>query len=131
MLGGASAGAASVTLQLAAYGGKNDNLFHATAAESQSFGAIRTVPESQYQYDELVTRTKCRLEDTGSKDTFSCLRGLSIKSLQKQNIKTKFPNTAMVPLFPYNPAIDNDFIQNYTFSLFEAGRFVRVPAIYG
>ncbi|KAL8848753.1 MAG: hypothetical protein Q9221_006224 [Calogaya cf. arnoldii] len=46
VLGGSSAGAPSVTLQLAAYGGRDEGLFHATAAESQSFGALRTVEES-------------------------------------------------------------------------------------
>lgn len=130
-MGGASAGAASVTLQLAAYGGRNDGLFHATAAESQSFGALRTVSESQYQYDELVTRTNCTFEDTGNKDTLSCLRALDIEVLQKFNIKTKFPNAKILPIFPYNPTLDYDFIQDYTLKLFEDGHFVFVPAIYG
>lgn len=131
MLGGSSAGAASVTLQLTAYGGRNDNLFHATLAESQSFGAIRNVSESQYQYDELVARTRCTPQETGNKDTLSCLRNLSIAELQKQNVRTKFPGANYAPLFAYNPTLDNDFIQNYTFALFETGKFVRVPAIYG
>lgn len=130
-MGGASAGAASVTLQLAAYGGRNDGLFHATIAESQSFGAVRTVPESQYQYNELVDRTNCSTKVTGKKDTLSCLRALDIEVLQKLNVKTKFPNAKILPLFAYNPTIDNDFIQDYTMKLFEEGRFVLVPAIYG
>lgn len=131
VMGGASAGAASVTLQLAAYGGRNDGLFHATAAESQSFGALRTVSESQYQYDELVTRTNCTFKETGKKDTLSCLRALDIEVLQKFNIKTKFPNAKILPIFPYNPTLDDDFIQDYTLKLFEDGHFVFVPAIYG
>lgn len=131
VIGGASAGAASVTLQLAAYGGRDDGLFHGTAAESQSFAALRTVSESQYQYDELVDRTECSSQHTGKNDTLSCLRGLDIKVLQKANIKTKFPGAKILPLFAYNPTLDYDFIQDYTFNLFESGRFVRVPAIYG
>ncbi|KAL8952109.1 MAG: hypothetical protein Q9222_001977, partial [Ikaeria aurantiellina] len=127
VLGGSSAGAASVTLQLIAYGGRNDSLFHATAAESQSFGALRTVPESQYQYDELVARTSC----ASSRDTLSCLRNLSTSALQGQNIGTPFPNTTQKPLFAYNPTLDFDFIQDYTLSLFRAGRFLKAPAIYG
>ena len=131
MIGGASAGGASVTLQLIAYGGRNDGLFHATAAESQSFGALRTVSESQYQYDELVARTNCTLEDTGERDTLSCLRALDIDVLQKFNIGTKFPNAKILLLFAYNPTLDYDFIQDYTLKMFEDGRFVHVPAIYG
>lgn len=127
VLGGASAGAGSVTLQLAAYGGRQDNLFHASIAESQSFGALRTVDESQYQYDELVARTNCG----GSNDTLSCLRSLSSSTLQYQNIMTRFPNTTADPLFAYNPTLDHDFIQAYTMDLFNSGRYLKLPAIYG
>ena len=130
-MGGSSAGAASVTLQLAAYGGRDDGLFHATAAESQSFGALRTVSESQYQYDDLIKRTNCTEKDTGKKDTLACLRALPIGTLQKFNINTRFPMGALNPLFPYNPTLDHDFITDYTISSFEAGAFVHVPAIYG
>ena len=131
VLGGASAGAASVTLQLVAYGGRDDGLFHATAAESQSFGAIRTVAESQYQYDQLTARTKCTASHTGNTDTLACLRGLDIAVLQMYNIKTEFPGAKRLPLFAYNPTLDFDFVQDYTLRLFEKGHFVRVPAIYG
>lgn len=37
VLGGASAGASSITLLLSAHGGRDDKLFHAAAAEFQSF----------------------------------------------------------------------------------------------
>ncbi|KAL9589052.1 MAG: hypothetical protein Q9203_002142 [Teloschistes exilis] len=131
VLGGASAGAASVALQVAAYGGRNDGLFHGTAAESQSFAALRTVEESQYQYDELVSRVKCNVEQTKSDDTLACLRSLSSDQLQAQNIGTPFPNTTRRPLFAYNPTLDQDFIPDYTLNLFSSGRFLKVPAIYG
>lgn len=131
VLGGASAGAGSVTLQLAAYGGRQDNLFHATIAESQSFGALRTVDESQYQYDELVNRTKCDEQTTGNSDTLSCLRSLDITTFQTQNIMTRYRNTNADPLFAYNPTLDMDFIQGYTMDLFNTGRYLKLPAIYG
>ena len=130
-LGGSSAGAASVTLQLTAYGGKDEGLFHAIAAESQSFGALRTVPESQYQYDDFVARTNCTEKEIGKKDTLTCLRALPIGTLQKYNINTQFPDTAIKPLFPYNPTLDYDFIPDYTINSFDSGAFVHVPAIYG
>ena len=127
IIGGSSAGAGSVTLQLAAYGGRNDNLFHGSIAESQSFGALRTVAESQYQYDELVNRTNC----AGNKDTLACLRSLDLMTLQTQNILTRFPNTNTEPLFAYNPTLDHDFIQDYTLNLYASGKFVQLPAVYG
>ena len=126
-LGGDSAGAGSVTLQLAAYNGRDDNLFHAIMAESQSFGALRTVDESQYQYDDLVSRTNCQ----SSNDTLQCLRTLDITTLQTQNILTRFPDTNANPLFAYNPALDHDFIADYTFNLYTSGRFVKLPSVYG
>ena len=127
VIGGDSAGAGSVTLQLAAYGGRNDNLFHGSIAESQSFGALRTIDESQYQYDSLVNRTNC----SGSKDTLACLRNLDVTAFQTQNILTRFPDTTADPLFAYNPTLDHDFIQDYTFNLYSSGKFVKLPAIYG
>lgn len=130
-MGGSSAGAGSVTLQLTAYGGKDEGLFHATAAESQSFGALRTVSESQYQYDSLVERTNCTSQHTGNKDTLACLRGLDIAMLQENNVNTAFPNAKLKPLFAYNPTLDHDFIPDYTISSFQSGKFVKLPAIYG
>ena len=126
-MGGSSAGGASVTLQLAAYGGRDDKLFHQAAAESQSFGAVRTVEESQYQYDELIKRVKC----DGSGDTLACLREIPIASLQYQNINTPFPGQRRKPLFPYNPTLDHDFLPDVTIALFQKGKFVNVPTIYG
>ena len=131
VIGGSSAGGASVALQLTAYGGRQDNLFHASAAESQSFAALRTVDESQYQYDALIQRTKCAAADTGSNDTLSCLRSLNIRILQQQNFITRFPNTTAAPLFAYNPTLDLDFIPRYTLDLFNTDGYLKLPAIWG
>lgn len=53
-IGGDSAGAQAVDLQVTAYGGRDDGLFHASAAESQSFSALRSVAESQCKYIMVV-----------------------------------------------------------------------------
>ena len=127
VLGGDSAGAASVNLQLTAYKGRNDNLFHATAAESQSFAAIRNVSECQYQYDTLVIRTEC----ASANDTLSCLRSLNATFLQQQNINIPFPGAQAAPLYMYGPVLDLDFIQEYTYAAYANGNFVKLPAIYG
>ena len=126
-IGGASAGAQSVDLQVLAYGGRDDNLFHATAAESQSFPPVRTVPESQFAYDNLVIRTGC----SNSDDTLACLRNLSAADLQEQNINTPFPGAEEAPLYMYGPTLDGDFIQDYSIRSYLNGNFVHVPAIAG
>jgi carboxylesterase type B len=127
VMGGDSAGAASVTLQLTAFRGRDDHLFHGTAAESQSFATVLTVDESQYQYDNFVIRTGC----VGASDTLSCLRSKTAEELQAVNFNTPYPGAQAPPLYMWNPVIDNDFIQSLTYTAFASGAFVKVPAIFG
>ena len=112
---------------MVAYGGKNDDLFQAALAESQSFGALRTVEESQYQYDHLVNRTGC----AGAESTLACLRSLNISAFQAADLNEPFPGAPGNPLFPYNPTLDYDFITDYPISSFMKGKYVRVPTIFG
>jgi carboxylesterase type B len=127
-IGGDSAGGASVDLHLSAYGGRDDGLFHAAAAESQSFGALLTVEESQYQYDGLVQRVGCG-NDT---DTLQCLRNADIALISKNNINLPTPGGAAgSPIFMWSPVVDGDFIVDYTYNLFSQGKFVKVPSIFG
>ena len=127
MLGGDSAGAASITLLLTAYGGRNDGLFHASAAESQSFGTVFTVEESQYQYNNLVIHTGCM----DSTDTLTCLRSLSAVELQTVNINFPSPGAQQPPLYMYSPVLDYDFVTDYTYAAYAKGNFIKLPAIYG
>ncbi|KAH1493264.1 hypothetical protein LV164_007445 [Aspergillus fumigatus] len=127
VLGGASAGAASITLLLSAHGGRNDGLFHAAAAESQSFATMLTLNESQFAYNNLVIRTGCASEN----DTLACLRNLDTASLQRQNFNTPFPGAQLAPLYMYGPTIDGDLVPDYTYRLFHQGKFIRVPVIFG
>lgn len=127
-LGGSSAGAASIDLHLTAYGGRDDNLFHATAAESPSFGVQFTVEESQYQYDALVSRAGCN----SSSDTLACLRTLSEKDFQAVNFNIPTPGgTEDLPLFMYSNVVDGDITTDFTYKLFEEGKFIKVPVIFG
>jgi len=120
------AGAGSITPLLTAYGGRNDNLFVGTAAESQSFATLYTSTQSQWEYDNLVMRTACV-----SDDTLACLRNLSAKEIQAQNYNTPFPGSTNPPLYMYGPTIDGDLIVDYTYNLFAAGKFIHVPTIFG
>ncbi|KFY18744.1 hypothetical protein V491_04715 [Pseudogymnoascus sp. VKM F-3775] len=127
-LGGGSAGAASIDLHLTAYGGRNDNLFHATAAESPSFGVQFTVKESQYQYDALVERAGCK----SASDTLACLRKLPEGDLQAVNFNIPTPGgTDDTPLFMYSNVVDGDITTDFTYKLFEEGKFINVPVIFG
>ncbi|RDL38909.1 Carboxylic ester hydrolase [Venustampulla echinocandica] len=127
-IAGGSAGGASVKLHLTAYGGRDDNLFHAAAAESQSFGVELTVEESQYQYDALVKRVKC---DTAA-NTLKCLRGVSIKTLAENNPNVISPGGGGgTPLYMWSSTMDGVFTPNFTYNLILQGKFVKVPVIFG
>lgn len=127
-IGGDSAGAASVNLHMTAFGGRDDGLFHAAAAESQSFGPQFTVAESQYQYDAIVNRVGCN----SSYDTLACLRSLSLATLAKNNIVIPTPGGGGGnPEYMYSNVIDGDFTTDYTYNLFSHGKFVKVPSIFG
>ena len=127
-IGGASAGGASVDLQLSAYGGRDDGLFHAAAAESQSFGAQLTVEESQYQYDALVNRVGCK----NTPDTLACLRSLdTIVIVENNSIEPTPGGAGGDPNYMYSNTIDGDFTPDYTYNLFAEGKFVKVPVIFG
>lgn len=124
-LGGASAGGGSVVLQLTAFGGRNDNLFHAAAAESAAFPPLRNVEQSQWQYDALLQKSGCQ--------DLACLSSLDAVSFQTavRNIKAAFPGGKNAPIYFWNPTLDYDFIQDYTWNELKHDRYVKVPTIFG
>ncbi|KAI0810878.1 triacylglycerol lipase [Irpex lacteus] len=124
---GVSAGAQSITVHLTAFGKKETNLFHATAAESQSFPGLLDIPGSQFAYDAFVERTGC----TNATDTLACLRALDSESLQKASIAIPLPGRNNTPNFLYGAVVDGDLIPDIPFNLFTQGRFVNVPTIFG
>ena len=129
VIGGDSAGAASVALHLTAYGGRDDNLFHAAAAESVSFATVLTPAESQYQYDNFTYAVGCDNSDPSK--SLECLRGKSAAELQSQNFNIPFPGQTKPPLYMFNPTLDGDIITDLTYVAFEQGKFINVPVIIG
>ncbi|GAP85073.1 putative cholinesterase [Rosellinia necatrix] len=126
VLGGDSAGAASISLQMMAYGGRETDLFHAAAAESVSFATVLTVAESQYQYDNLAIAAGCA--GTGS---LACLRAKTAAELQAVNKGSPYPGAQVAPLYPWGPVVDGDLLRNLTYDAYADGGFVRVPVIVG
>ncbi|KAF3482160.1 triacylglycerol lipase [Arthroderma uncinatum] len=127
VIGGHSAGAASVAHLLTAYGGRDDGLFHGAIAGSPSFGTTLTNKQSQYLYDGLVKRTGC----DSHHDSLACLRKLDVNKLQAQNIGIGLPDSSGPPLFSYSPVIDGDLIQDSFYNLFNKGKIIDVPTIFG
>ncbi|KAK7757413.1 hypothetical protein SLS62_000425 [Diatrype stigma] len=128
VLGGSSAGAASISIHLAAYGGRNEGLFHAAAAESPSFATVLTVEESRYQYKNFAIRLGC----VGPiQDSLACLRNKTADELQAHNANVPYPGAAGAPVFMWGPVLDYDLITDLTYNSFAWGRFVKVPLIFG
>ena len=113
---------------MTAYGGKDQGLFAAAHAESPSFGYVRTVEQSQYQYDGLVKRVNC----TTANNRLSCLRSLSADTLASRNINFPTTNGANgLPAYMWSNVIDGNLIRDQTYRQFGAGNFTKIPTIYG
>lgn len=127
-LGGTSAGAASISLHLIAYGGLDEGLFHAAAAGSVSFATVLTVIESRWQFDNLALRLGCVGTDA---QVVACLRNKTAVEIQQLNYNIPIPGAAAPPVYMYNPVIDGDFLQGLTYAEFEQGKFIQVPVLFG
>lgn len=125
-LGGASAGATSVAHHLSAYGGRDEGLSHAVAAESVSFANMLTVKQSVYWAENLAIRLGC-----AGKDALACLRSRSAEEIQEAKYNIPFPGGSEAPLFMWGPVVGGDLVPAVTYKLFAEGNFIRVPALVG
>ncbi|KAJ9157221.1 Carboxylic ester hydrolase [Pleurostoma richardsiae] len=128
---GVSAGAGSVALHLAAYGGRDDGLFAGAVAESVFFPAQPWAEELDWQFDRLVADVGC--DDAGGADQLDCLRSKDTAVLQGANVPSAFPNATSypLPLFYWTPCIDGDLIQDLPYTMFEKGNLIKVPVLFG
>ncbi|KAB5580454.1 Alpha/Beta hydrolase protein [Coniochaeta sp. 2T2.1] len=128
---GASAGAGSVALHLSAYGGRDDGLFVGAISESLFFPAQPYVHELEWQFDRVLQAVGCYSYDSAA--AMACLRSQDMETLQSLNIALAFPGRTAPPnpLFYWTPCIDGDFIQDLPDVLFETGRFLKMPVIFG
>lgn len=152
VIGGASAGGASVTYQLTAYDGQDEGLFRGAAAESQSFGPVRTAERSRYQFINLAQKLGCLESPTAEQEDgtdktkdvqiVACMRSAPVEAVQtaaSKNIpypeltnstSTSSPFT-LAPLYMFSPFIDGKIIKDLTYTRFAEGKYVHVPTIFG
>ncbi|QYT01989.1 Carboxylic ester hydrolase [Trichoderma simmonsii] len=124
---GASAGAGSVTHHLTAYAAKKDNqLFVGAIPESPFWPTLRTVPDMEFQYHQLLSNTNC--------SSLNCLRDLDTQALLDAAPNAPFIGAASnnpLPLWYWLPVIDGDLITDHLYNHFERGNFIRVPVLVG
>lgn len=129
VIGGDSAGAASVAYHLTRGGGKDYGLFVGAAAESVSYATSLYVDEAQFLYDNFAIRANCV---TPEQDSLACLRNLTTEQLQTVNTNpVPLPGAQNPPLYSWNPVVDNDFIKDLRYDAFKKGNFVKVPVLVG
>ncbi|KAF5595190.1 cholinesterase precursor [Fusarium subglutinans] len=128
VIGGESAGAASVSLHLTAYGGKDEGLFHGAIAQSISFGSLLTEQESVYQFNTLGVRLGCL---GTKKNILDCLQVQPPRDIQRANKNLPNLGSTTPPLFMWTPSIDGKLVPNVTYQVFEEGKFVKVPLMAG
>ncbi|KAJ0418642.1 carboxylesterase family protein [Aspergillus carlsbadensis] len=117
---GVSAGASSVAYHLAAYGGRNDNLFVGAITQSPYWPSQLTVAESEEPYAQLKARTNCT--------TLACLRAIDAAALLTTD-GTGGPHPLLRAQF--TPVIDQDFVRDRLYRLYEQGRFLSLPLMVG
>lgn len=122
---GESAGARSLGMQLVAYDGNHENLFHGAILESGSpVARFATASDWQTYYDTLLEKTGC----ANISDSLNCLRGLPW-----QTLNDVFNGTT--PLDVTSPTlsavVDGDFITDQGSNLLRDGKFAHVPVLAG
>ena len=122
---GESAGARSLGMQLVAYDGKHDNLFHKAILESGS-PVTKFLDADAWQpyFDSLVAKTGC----AGAADHLTCLRELPAQTLNDAFNGTT-PLNVTTPI--YSAVIDGDFMTAQATELLKEGKFAHVPLLLG
>jgi carboxylesterase type B len=120
---GESAGSFAVGQLLMSYGGRTDNLFHASIQESGSAATAWYNGSDWYQpiYDKIVEQTNC----SDWPDTLECLRTISYEEIYP------FLDSSKVGGPGFYPVVDGDVIPAFPTQLLKEGRFAKIPHLYG
>lgn len=122
---GESAGARSLGMQLVAYDGQHNGLFHGAILQSGSPVAKFAKADAwQSYFDALVQKTGC----SDDSDKLDCLRGLPWQTLNDIFNGTTPLNTASPPI---SAVIDGDFMTAQGSQLLRQGKFAQVPILLG
>ncbi|EMR84224.1 hypothetical protein ACHAO1_011192 [Botrytis cinerea] len=123
---GDSAGSASVALQLAAHGGRDDGLFIGAISQSPYFIGMKAINDTESQFTNVSTALNC----SSSADQLSCIRSKDTAAIQALNLSPTVIISSGAALVPnWAPCIDGEFIRNYPNILYQEGSFVKVPII--
>lgn len=129
---GDSAGAGSVSLQLSAFGGRDDHLFVEGIMESPFWPTHRHVSQVEFQYQEFAKAVNCLgKEAVHDHGTLACLRSKTTLELQFADVAGAFPAAPGKAEWYFLPVVDGSFPQDYLHNLYAQGKIVRVPVVVG
>ncbi|KPM41497.1 hypothetical protein AK830_g5082 [Neonectria ditissima] len=124
-LWGESAGARSVGAQLVAYGGRDDDLFHAAILQSGSPlpGTFKPQTAKSWKpyYDALLVATNC----SSAAHSVACLRRVPTDKL------SAVFNSSFATAPGYGQVVDGDFLVAPGDALLRQAKFVKVPLLTG
>ena len=106
-------------------------------AETTVFSSEALVNQHSFQHNAKSPSRNSNLtflprEQGGcTSDELACLRSRNTSILQAANRPSAYPGGSHSPRFYFTPCIDGEFIQDYPIRLFEQGKFVHVPVMFG
>lgn len=124
---GQSAGAISAALQMVAYNGTDEGLFHAAFMQSGAPVPIGNITNGQPYYDVLLNATGC----TGQNDTLSCLRSAPLANLTEGINQTPGIYAYQSLALAWTPRADGTFLVENPQRLVEADRILHIPIVSG
>ncbi|KAI7583739.1 hypothetical protein D0869_10768 [Hortaea werneckii] len=131
VIAGDSAGAGSVAFHMAAYGGRDDNLFVGGVIESSFWPTHRRVSDMEFQFDRFAANLSCGPNETPDGNVMDCLRSKNTATLQSADYAQAFPGRTSAAEWYFLPVVDGDFSQDLLYNQFERGSIVRVPVLVG
>ncbi|KIJ63557.1 hypothetical protein HYDPIDRAFT_113009 [Hydnomerulius pinastri MD-312] len=126
---GQSSGAISAMLQMTAYDGQLNGLFHGAIMESGSASPMHDIAYGQAQenYDFIVAQTNC----SSSNDTLSCLREAPYQSIVNAVVQTTDLLSYQALNTSWKPLVDGVFLKQTTRQALKEGKYARIPAVLG
>ncbi|TFK24286.1 carotenoid ester lipase [Coprinopsis marcescibilis] len=124
---GQSAGAISASLQMLAFDGNSEDLFHAAFMQSGSPIPVGNITGGQPYYDFLVSNTGC----SGSNDTISCLRDVPLSNLTEAINQTPGLFSYQSLVLAWAPRVDGVFLTDLPQRLIRKDKVAKIPVVSG
>lgn len=122
---GESAGSISIGCHLASYGTNHTDLYRGVIMESGSAGHLYQSRTHNRGFEIMSNFTNC----SSSEDSFKCLQSLSTEKFNEALNQVPSSKAEEGTGLFFSPAIDGDYLPDYTDLMFQQGRFKRNVAI--